>query len=191
MRPNKITEMAWIECRKYYPEECGVCHSKENLIVHHKNKNRLDNSKDNIGFLCRTHHSIHHNKKGDTGLKGKHHSYKSKEKISNGVIEFYKNHPENFKKSEEQAKKYGKHIKGKTYEEYYGKEKAEEIKQKQSEKSKINTKKQWANPILREKMIKGLNKRRGDITALCRKENKIPDRRCVVILAEFYISLLR
>jgi len=169
MRPNKITEMDWSECRKYYPKECIICGSKEDLVVHHKNKNRLDNRKENIRFLCRSHHTIYHNKKGDMGLKGRHHTKESKEKIRRGVNKFFKKYPEKFRKTKEQAKRYGKHIKGKTYEEYYGEDRAKELKVKIGRHSKISAKKQWADPIIREKMIQSLNKR-GDTTALCRKD---------------------
>jgi len=156
MSPNRITEMAWKEASKHYPIECSICKSKKKLLVHHKNKNRLDNRKENIKILCKPHHTSIHNKRGDTGLKGRSHSKYSKNKIGKEVKKFYKYHPEKWIKTKEHKKKLSSFRESKTYEELYGKEEAKRIKAKIGEKSKKLTKEQWKNPEIRKRMIEGM-----------------------------------
>ena len=40
--------------------KCGVCGSKKFLGIHHKNRNRGDNSIENLQVLCRSCHAKHH-----------------------------------------------------------------------------------------------------------------------------------
>ena len=47
--------------RKFVKDKCEICGVKEKLCVHHKNRNRTDNSKENIITVCRSDHMrIHH-----------------------------------------------------------------------------------------------------------------------------------
>lgn len=42
--------------------ECNRCGAKDNLVVHHKNNDHLDNHLDNLEVLCRSCHHSHHMK---------------------------------------------------------------------------------------------------------------------------------
>ena len=42
-------------------KECVLCHSRDNLDIHHINTNELDNSLGNLIYLCRSCHSLVHN----------------------------------------------------------------------------------------------------------------------------------
>ncbi len=41
---------------KNYPHTCAMCDSKEKLQVHHKDKNRENNTLDNLVILCQKCH---------------------------------------------------------------------------------------------------------------------------------------
>jgi len=46
---------------EHHPNECYYCGSKENLHVHHKNKDRTDNTPENLFIVCaRCHMTIEH-----------------------------------------------------------------------------------------------------------------------------------
>lgn len=49
-------------------EVCSSCGSKENLCVHHKDKNRTNNTVENLLILCKPCHTSHHNRSGDCGF---------------------------------------------------------------------------------------------------------------------------
>lgn len=58
---------------EYYGRKCGECGSLENLLVHHKNHNRQDNSIKNLVVLCKgCHQEIHCRRDPETGryIKG-------------------------------------------------------------------------------------------------------------------------
>lgn len=49
------------ECLKEHGEECHLCGTTEDVVVHHRDGDRTNNSIDNLIPLCRKHHSqIHH-----------------------------------------------------------------------------------------------------------------------------------
>lgn len=41
--------------------ECAFCESKDNLLIHHKDFNRENNTEDNLVCVCRKCHSVLHN----------------------------------------------------------------------------------------------------------------------------------
>ena len=45
---------------KYKKDSCEICGSKENLCVHHKDKNRHNNHPSNLQTLCRKCHTKEH-----------------------------------------------------------------------------------------------------------------------------------
>ncbi len=71
-------------------EMCYYCKSKEKLIIHHIDKNRLNNSKNNLRVLCNScHNSLHH--KGKEGSwKGKNIPLITKIKISKTKLAKYR-----------------------------------------------------------------------------------------------------
>jgi hypothetical protein len=46
--------------RKFKKNECEICGSKENLIVHHKDEDRANNNKNNLKTLCERCHKKGH-----------------------------------------------------------------------------------------------------------------------------------
>lgn len=50
-------------CYKHYPKECIICKFSEAVEVHHLDKNRANNSKENLVPLCPNHHVMIHKKK--------------------------------------------------------------------------------------------------------------------------------
>ena len=46
---------------------CSVCGGTEDLAVHHKDRDRTNNTKENIVIMCGPCHTSYHAKKGDTG----------------------------------------------------------------------------------------------------------------------------
>ena len=46
--------------KKIEKRECSRCGSKDQLLVHHKNGNHLDNNKANLEVLCSPCHTSHH-----------------------------------------------------------------------------------------------------------------------------------
>lgn len=52
----------------YKPKVCERCGAKENILVHHKDENRLNNTLDNLEVLCKKCHQHHHcNRNSKTG----------------------------------------------------------------------------------------------------------------------------
>lgn len=47
-------------CFRYYPKQCIVCNEPHVLDVHHLDKNRENNSPENLIPLCPTHHAYMH-----------------------------------------------------------------------------------------------------------------------------------
>jgi 5-methylcytosine-specific restriction endonuclease McrA len=43
-----------------YPHICNRCDATNDLLVHHKDKNRLNNNVDNLEILCKKCHQNHH-----------------------------------------------------------------------------------------------------------------------------------
>ena len=70
----------WIDGRKSYKRlafvkyemarECSTCGSKEDIDVHHKDKDHSNNSEENLQILCGFHHNSLH-KKGTTQKRSK------------------------------------------------------------------------------------------------------------------------
>lgn len=44
--------------RRAREAKCNVCSTKENIHIHHKDKNRRNNTLGNLQFLCQKHHVI-------------------------------------------------------------------------------------------------------------------------------------
>lgn len=45
---------------EYYGRKCNRCNSEQNLLVHHKDENRTNNSIENLEVLCKRCHQEHH-----------------------------------------------------------------------------------------------------------------------------------
>ncbi len=57
---------AYRRARAFTGDECEECGSTEQLHIHHKNRNILDNSRDNIRTLCNScHGKLHHREDGN------------------------------------------------------------------------------------------------------------------------------
>ena len=63
--------------------KCIECGTTENLCVHHKDRNRNNNAKENLEIRCQQHHTGLHSNNGDCGFK------------MNGYNETLKNTPKN------------------------------------------------------------------------------------------------
>lgn len=62
------------QCLEEMGEVCYICQSEENIVVHHINGDRDDNSMDNIIPVCeKHHHQIHSNSDELEGLKNSSH----------------------------------------------------------------------------------------------------------------------
>ncbi len=49
------------------PHLCERCESTENLLTHHRDHNRKNNSLENLEILCKKCHQKHHEKRDSTG----------------------------------------------------------------------------------------------------------------------------
>ena len=74
---NSVKEYA-TQCFRYHDRKCIICGESDAVDVHHLDKNRKNNSIDNLIPLCPTHHAYCHR-----GL-----FYKIEEQINNYLIEF-------------------------------------------------------------------------------------------------------
>jgi 5-methylcytosine-specific restriction endonuclease McrA len=51
----------------HFSKVCTICGSSEDLTIHHKDRNRTNNSQENLIPLCKKCHTKHHNIVGDCG----------------------------------------------------------------------------------------------------------------------------
>lgn len=83
----------WKDGRKAYKKmaferykmkkQCSVCKTKDKLVIHHKDENRYNNSKENLQVMCVSCHlSYHHKGVPHKPTFTKHHTEKSKKLIS-------------------------------------------------------------------------------------------------------------